>query len=924
MRRLLQPFLQATRFCARCLLTFACWTLWLVLAVILAFQIHILTSSELAVPPPLLREIEARLKASGVRATFGRTSVDPSGRLLVENIVSYLPAYSDPIMTARALYVRFDPWALLLGRFEELEFRVTGVRLLVPAVLSPSGRSEELVRNLDAAFTPTKNLLELSHLTFEVANLRVSASGSVPLPPAPATDVRPLPVPEFLARNYPALARNLTGLAGRLTPLDHPALTVALAPSASGMLIGDFTLNARGLAWPEPALTAGPLQITARFPLRADRILRPLVRINAEAVIVPSVPLTARGFGADLRVEFNPADGRFALLSVEATADFLTAAGIRLESPVVRLAPQPLPRVAVELVTTLAGLPLALSGTADLSAQTASIDFAAGFGDAHLDLISARIGRDVRSWIDFPRPVAITAAHADFAAGWRWSRVTARLTIPIINAYRVPLTDGRVALDLTPDRWSAPEAFARIGENYARGSYEHDPATHRYRFLLAGRLRPVEIAGWFSGNWWTEFFTPFVFVDAPPPASVEVAGRWGRNTGGESRVIVAAAVTDADIRTARFDYARARLFIRPHYIEALELYGTQGPGSLRGTFARSLDPRTREWLRFDFNAVADAINLSLAEKIFGQAATEILSPFAFSAPPKLRLSGRLDSANAPGGARQSIDLAGETETEFRFKDFPVDRLAFEAKLRDDDLTVDRLDLGFAGGTATGRARVSGIGPARRVGFDCALKDASLGRAIAVLENFTAKNRGSPPPSANRFLAEQSTVRLNLAASAEGPYDDPYGYHGEGNATLEGSSLGEVRMLGLLSELFRFTSLRFTAARTNFKIDGHRLLFTDVGVTGANSAITASGSYALDRRILDFKAKVFPFQESNLLLKNLVGAVLTPFSNAFEVKLTGPLDQPAWSFVMGPTNFLRNLAPAPGPAQLFPLPSPPQK
>jgi len=160
--------------------------------------------------------------------------------------------------------------------------------------------------------------------------------------------------------------------------------------------------------------------------------------------------------------------------------------------------------------------------------------------------------------------------------------------------------------------------------------------------------------------------------------------------------------------------------------------------------------------------------------------------------------------------------------------------------------------------------------------------------------------------------------------AEGPYEDPFGYHGEGNATLEGASLGEVRMLGLLSELFRFTSLRFTAARTNFKIDGARLLFTDVGITGANSAITASGSYALDRRTLDFKAKVFPFQESNLLLKNLVGAVLTPFSNVFEVKLTGPLDKPAWSFVIGPTNFLRNLAPSPETENPYPLPSPPQK
>jgi hypothetical protein len=99
-----------------------------------------------------------------------------------------------------------------------------------------------------------------------------------------------------------------------------------------------------------------------------------------------------------------------------------------------------------------------------------------------------------------------------------------------------------------------------------------------------------------------------------------------------------------------------------------------------------------------------------------------------------------------------------------------------------------------------------------------------------------------------------------------------------------------------------------------------LEFSDVGLTGSNSAIVGSGSYALDARTLDFKAKIYPFQESSLFLKSIVGAVLTPFSNVFEVKLTGSLEHPAWSFVMGPTNFLRNLA-APSSPSTASSPSP---
>ena len=335
----------------------------------------------------------------------------------------------------------------------------------------------------------------------------------------------------------------------------------------------------------------------------------------------------------------------------------------------------------------------------------------------------------------------------------------------------------------------------------------------------------------------------------------------------------------------------------------------QGPGTLRGTFARRLNPANQEWQSFDFNFTTTAIDLVLAEKIFGASATDITSPFMFTTPPNLRLSGRLDSATSPSGAHQSIDLAGETATEFRFKGFPVDRLNFAGTLRDDVLTLDRLDLSFAGGTANGRAKVWGTGSERRVGFDYALKDASLGRAIAVMENFFAAKQGAPPPAPNRFLNDKSAITLAVAASAEGAYDDPYSYRGDGSATLTGASLGEVKLLGLLSELFSFTSLRFTAARANFTLNGPALYFSEIGVTGANSAITGTGTYALDRRTLDFNAKIYPFQESEALLKSFVGAMLTPFSNAFEVKLTGQLEKPEWRFAMGPASFLRNLTPA---------------
>src|SRR5207244_2538234 len=124
--------------------------------------------------------------------------------------------------------------------------------------------------------------------------------------------------------------------------------------------------------------------------------------------------------------------------------------------------------------------------------------------------------------------------------------------------------------------------------------------------------------------------------------------------------------------------------------------------------------------------------------------------------------------------------------------------------------------------------------------------------------------------------------------------------------------GEVPLLGQLSELLKFTALHFTAATAKFKIDGAKISFSEFNLRGANSAIDAHGDYELDRRDLDFKAKIFPFQESGNILKSALGAVLSPLSSVFEVVLSGTLNKPKWPLAIGPTNWRRSPAPGKSP------------
>ena len=134
------------------------------------------------------------------------------------------------------------------------------------------------------------------------------------------------------------------------------------------------------------------------------------------------------------------------------------------------------------------------------------------------------------------------------------------------------------------------------------------------------------------------------------------------------------------------------------------------------------------------------------------------------------------------------------------------------------------------------------------------------------------------------------------------------------------------MLGILSALLRqtllnFSTLQLDAARANFTLEGRKLAFSEVKLTGPQAAMDTQGDYFLDTKAVAFTARIYPFQESRGIIGSAVGAVLAPFSQVLEVKLTGQLANPDWAFALGPINLLRSILGI-EPDSREPLPSPP--
>lgn len=910
MKPVLQACWSGARLCARGLLAVLTWTLWLALTVGLVAQIIILTKRELSVPAWVRHRFEQRLERIGLRADVGKLTFDPEGRVLLEDVALSTPALREPLVTARAVYLRIDPWMLLAGHFEATELDLSGGTLRTPTLLSPSGRNEAVVSDLAATLTFGRDRWSIDTLTGRVGRVEIALRGGLraPTPSVRATD----PTPQ-IARGVQAFLRTGRRLLEHfpdLERLDSPRLEVELEQPEAGTLDLGLQLTVDRVTAPAAWIpsTSGDTVISG---LRASTRLHLTpgtptpVRLDLSAGrITGEKGLLVRSLRARLDGQVAPDRTSFTPVAIELGAAETRWGDIALQHVTTRT---PFPVLAPDLSAIWAGRPWSLR-IRDLDRETGRAVFEAEgeLTPEHLALADRLAGRIVSDQVELQDTPSLAVA-VRLGPGWKPSAINGRLEVGAVTARTVPLDGASATFSLQGTALRFDDIVLRVGQSIARGNYEMDTETKDFRFLLEGRLQPASIAGWFR-DWWPRLWSHFDFSKSIPTADVDVSGRWGEPE--LTTVFVAASNGKTGLRGTQFDTARTRVFVRPQFYDVLHFNVTQGERYARGTFARRFDLEKKDWRSMEFDAFS---NLDLVEgaSVIGPEIVEVVAPFRLTQPAQLRVSGRFDGPAAPGGPHRKIDLGVYSKGPFTYYDFPISDLNAAGQVRDDDIVLDPISVGFAGGVATGRIHLSGTGPNRRLGFDYRLSHANLGESIRSLEEFGARRRGEPVPKQNRFQEKIAAGQLDVAVSADGRFDDLFSYRGQGNAELTGADLGEVRLLWVLSQVLDrtfldFSTLKLDTVQANFAVAGSKLAFSEVRITGPRAAIEAQGDYLLDRKTLDMKAKLFPFEESRSLFGAAAGLVLSPFSQAFEFKLTGPLDKPSWTFVYGPTNFLRTI------------------
>ena len=301
--------------------------------------------------------------------------------------------------------------------------------------------------------------------------------------------------------------------------------SISSQPSDTRGAFVTAVLNARAFhretPWP---MRATELRATARAPLLGQAAAPAALDFRAAELSLPARANT-QAVRAQVQGIIWPGRLRFVPRAVDFSAATFVGWSVQGTDLLAHLTPGPLPGVQAEIAGIIAGTPVSLHGRADLKAQSAGLGFDLALGPALLAQVSERMHRHLPSLVALTSPVALHG-DAEFADGWRLADLSTRFEAEHLTVKGVPVDAVRGRADLRGHDLNVTDIILHQHDNFATGSYTMDTATLDYRFLLHGRLRPLEIANWFHPQW-AGFWKDFSFASVPPEGDADAQVRHG-------------------------------------------------------------------------------------------------------------------------------------------------------------------------------------------------------------------------------------------------------------------------------------------------------------------------------------------------------------------------------------------------------------
>ncbi len=851
---------------------------------------------EIPIPERLLNVLNDHLKEEGLSIGYDSVSIDFTGDILIKNgRVSFIET-SDPALEVDLLFLDLNYPALILGRTPFNTIKLSGARLYSPAIVSPTGTNEKLVDHVNLAISRRWNRWSLEFFTAKFQHLDVVAGGNLSglIAHLKLREKKEKELIDIYSQ-YLHLTRLISDQTKHLKALEAPKVTINCVTTSDDSFLLNVDLIAEGFLLEGFPLTRHIQAEAALQIFPTVQTIEPL-HLTATSVTQEELNLTVE----DLRISawtnnaINSLESAFPF-NLQVTTGAIDVQGTMLKQSVFDGQILSLDNAQGRLIASL------YEGALEATLE----------GNWKQQIVSGSLSGGINLTKIFDRP--------EFETLWklRWSKQTKPAYLDINFDYpgnleglsavfRVETRD--IDIIKTPFEWvrvrgtlegTYADVYQLEGGGYGNDllcTFRQDLTDPFYRFTMAGLFRPHDIDPWWR-DWWKNTFDYLDIKGELPWMDMAI-----RNTFTQKKQLTLFGFAEAEnigLKGMHFDKASVKMFIRPNYIDALELNLERPEGTASGQFQRHLELSKLKNVTIDIESNLD---LETSMELFEDNGRRIIEPYTWSGHPLLKIAGEFNFENNSNW--QDLHFEIETDQPMTVYDFPLDSLKVNGHYDKGDVLLEDIEFGFAGGNGEGDVTFLKQNDQSFFLFDFDIEDAELEETLnRIVRIKITETVDSTAEAKTQKETEPLQGKLKVHASGISPAGNGLErVMAKGNIEITEGNLAQIPIFGPLSSLMPFTTLRLNSANAYFAWDDGKMTFPDLVMTSNTARLEGIGDFYTDSSKLDFQVRVFLLRETDIsLVSNIIMPLFDPFSQMAAVNLKGTLTKPEWRFAMSPFN-----------------------
>lgn len=832
----------------------------------------------------------------GLKITWEDGAVDLTGDMRMRNIKLIDKATNEPYAHIDEAILSLDLLYLLAGNPRIQHLGISGLECYCPAVLSESGVAEVIFSNGHLDLKLNDGKLEFRRSSISILDTPVYLTGS--FEPS-RLSTKPVKAADYsqVRQRYAEFAQSVSGGLAIREQIEAPVVQVAVTGSEVDWSVQVATKAKRAsidktahIELPEVLVdisSAGEAVLT----VTAGSVTAP------ELGILQQVAIQSQPVSVEMLSQLRYPDATLTWGEAEAQGDSWGAGRLALSQ-------LNLTSFYTDLVISKDTGWIAATAIIDAFKQRALIEAELrlpGNTVCALPLVNESEFPDVFNMHGTP----FLAVQVTLEEGFAFHGGDFQLITGSMDFRDAPMDGMLVAGFVSLDEVRVEDISLRRRDWMLRGSYYENFNDSRFRILLDGDIRPVDLNPLLD-DWWDELWTYISFDgEHPPLADIDVYGYWNNPIDRS----VYGYISGDKMRFQGLALDNAKAYLRVDGVDDIKLFdmhlhNEQGTASGWLQWYLPIDDNSLNRL-FEFESTLPFKDVAPIMHSDLLALNEIVD---FKQPPQMHIHGMIKQESQAGrevykipyllaDSRGPIDITGTQASHARLEgSWQGDRFkAYSVSL---EYPVTDESSGNLNGTLD-------VLIADEPSMDFSFESNNV--PLQQLYHFTDYLQGKDAPE----QPEESVsgiIHGHISGSTDMATTEAL--KADGHIIIQQAALQNITTLGGLSRTLdkiglKFTTIRLTNAEGEFSIADNVMHFPDLAISGDRTLIRASGKYGFDKGSLDMRVNIYPAEHITKTPLALLKTLTTPLGNAFEMMLFGTIDDPKYRLTVDPRNLIGN-------------------